>query len=96
MSFEEKLNRMIATRDKQVLKLEEELEEKNSIIEELTKINEKSILAIGRDEIKEEIVNRVTGIYPEATVDFVSELLEEIKRDLIKVSTKKFLVINRN
>ncbi|MFR1824756.1 MULTISPECIES: hypothetical protein [Clostridium] len=96
MSFEEKLNRMIATRDKQVLKLEEELEEKNRIIEELTKINEKSILAIGRDEIKEEIVNRVTGIYPEATVDFVSELLEEIKRDLIKVSTKKFLVINRN
>ena len=92
MSFEEKLNRMIATRDKQVLKLEEELEEKNRIIEELTKINEKSILAIGRDEIKEEIVNRVTGIYPEATVDFVSELLEEIKRDLIKVSTKKFLV----
>ena len=80
----------------QVLKLEEELEEKNRIIEELTKINEKSILAIGRDEIKEEIVNRVTGIYPEATVDFVSELLEEIKRDLIKVSTKKFLVINRN
>ncbi|SCJ89859.1 Uncharacterised protein [uncultured Clostridium sp.] len=75
MSFEEKLNRMIATRDKQVLKLEEELEEKNRIIEELTKINEKSILAIGRDEIKEEIVNRVTGIYPEATVDFVSELL---------------------
>lgn len=52
MSFEEKLNRMIATRDKQVLKLEEELEEKNRIIEELTKINEKSILAIGRDEIK--------------------------------------------
>lgn len=96
MSFEETLNRMIATRDKQVLKLEEELEEKNRIIEELTKINEKSILAIGRDEIKEEIVNRVTGIYPEATVDFVSELLEEIKRDLIKVSTKKFLVINRN
>lgn len=96
MSFEEKLNRMIATRDKQVLKLEEELEEKNRIIEELTKINEKSILAIGRDEIKEEIVNRVTGIYPEATVDFVSELLDEIKRDLIKVSTKKFLVINRN
>lgn len=96
MAFEEKLNRMIATRDKQVLKLEEELEEKNRIIEELTKINEKSILAIGRDEIKEEIVNRVTGIYPEATVDFVSELLEEIKRDLIKVSTKKFLVINRN
>ena len=96
MSFEEKLNRMIATRDKQVLKLEEELEEKNRIIEELTKINEKSILAIGRDEIKEEIVNRVTGIYPEATVYFVSELLEEIKRDLIKVSTKKFLVINRN
>ena len=96
MSFEEKLNRMIATRDKQVLKLEEELEEKNRIIEELTKINEKTILAIGRDEIKEEIVNRVTGIYPEATVDFVSELLEEIKRDLIKVSTKKFLVINRN
>ena len=96
MSFEEKLNRMIATRDKQVLKLEDELEEKNRIIEERTKINEKSILAIGRDEIKEEIVNRVTGIYPEATVDFVSELLEEIKRDLIKVSTKKFLVINRN
>ena len=96
MSFEEKLNRMIATRDKQVLKLEEELEEKNRIIEELTKINEKSILAIGRYEIKEEIVNRVTGIYPEATVDFASELLEEIKRDLIKVSTKKFLVINRN
>ena len=95
MSFEEKLNRMIATRDKQVLKLEDELEEKNRIIEERTKINEKSILAIGRDEIKEEIVNRVTGIYPEATVDFVSELLEEIKRDLIKVSTKKFLVINR-
>ena len=60
------------------LKLEADLEKKNKIIEELMKINEKSITS-EREELKVEIVNKIVEVYPEATADFAFGVLDEIK-----------------
>lgn len=76
------------------LKLEAELEKKNKIIDELMKINEKPI-TFGREELKAEVINKIIEVYPEATADFTFGILDEIKDDLVKSSTRNFLIINR-
>ena len=76
------------------LKLEAELEKKNKIIDELMKINEKPI-TFGREELKAEVINKIIEVYPEATADFKFGILDEIKDDLVKSSTRNFLIINR-
>lgn len=90
--MEIKLTRLVAKKDNEIIKLEEVLEEKNKMIEELEKLREVPSALMSREDLKGVIVTRIKEVYPGVTTGYAVSLLEEVIKDLVSESAKNYIV----
>lgn len=72
------------------IRLEEEIEEKNKLIEQL---RAKPIAVNGREKLKNELLDQILETNKHVTGNFVITLLDELKEDVIKKTMNLLLTI---